>query len=214
MYLMFVMRDTDEEFMRQVREAKESRSVKHGKFTERYRTAAIVAIILIGVLTSAVSAYSTPTVQTSAANVNPQQSCGMYGCCQNPSYPSYPAYPGYDCFGYGNPGYGAAYYPYSGCYYASGAYYGNGGSVSSQVECYGNIYQAANGCTLLVVAAANVPYYGGTALQYYTLHNLPNNTQSGTLVRIEGQMYKGYNTSPTGAACPGNYINVTTITNL
>ncbi|HUK28980.1 MAG TPA: hypothetical protein VLV31_11185 [Candidatus Acidoferrales bacterium] len=182
--------------MNQVREKGASRSAEPGKFRLRYSNGAIVAIFFIAVLASASSAYATTTMQTSTANVNPEQNCGMYGC-----------YPGY-------PGYGAGYYPYSGCYYGSSVYYGNGGSVSSQVQCYGNIYQAANGCTLLVVAAANVPYYGGTALQYYTLHNLPNNTQSGALVRVEGQMYKGYNTSPTGAACPGNYINVTTITNL
>ena len=200
--------------MNQVREKEASRSAEPGKFRLRYSNGAIVAIIFIAVLTSAASAYGT-TMQTSTANVNPQQNCGMYGCYQNPSYPGYPAYPGYGYgYGYGYPGYGAAYYPYSGCYYGSSVYYGNGGSVSSPVQCYGNIFQAANGCTLLVVEAANVPYYGGTALQYYTLHNLPNNTQSGTLVRVEGQMYKGYNTSPTGAACPGNYINVTTITNL
>ncbi|HUK29256.1 MAG TPA: hypothetical protein VLV31_12595 [Candidatus Acidoferrales bacterium] len=190
--------------MNQVREKEASRSAKPGKFRLRYSNEAIVATIFIAVLASAASAYGTTTTQMSTANVNPQQNCGMYGCYQNPSYPGYPAYPGY----------GASYYPYSGCYYGSGVYYENGGSVSSQVQCYGNIYQAANGCTLLVVEAANVPYYGGTALQYYTLHNLPNNTQSGTLVRVEGQMYKGYNTSPTGAACPGNYINVATITNL
>jgi len=31
-------------------------------------------------------------------------------------------------------------------------------------------------------------------------------------VTVTGQLYQGLNYSPSGAACPGNYINVTTIT--
>ncbi|HXX72820.1 MAG TPA: hypothetical protein VEI80_03925, partial [Candidatus Acidoferrales bacterium] len=73
------------------------------------------------------------------------------------------------------------------------------------------IYQAPNGCTELVIQVYN-PYSYTSALQYYTLHNLSSTPASGTLVTVSGQMYQGYNTAPTGASCPGNYINVTSIT--
>ena len=146
---------------------------------------------------------------TSAAG----QYCDMNGCYQYPSYPyspyppnspGYPAYPGY------SPGYGylgKRLNVYGGCVYATPC---NTGAV----QCYGYIYQAPNGCVELEVAAANSPYYGGTALQYYTLHNLSSTPSSGTWVRVQGQMFQGYNTSPTGAGCPGNYINVSSVTRL
>lgn len=96
------------------------------------------------------------------------------------------------------------YYPYSGCYYSPYP-------TSNAVLCYGYIYQAPNGCTVLVVFVGNIPHAGDTAMQYYTLRNLSSTPPSGTWVRVEGQMYTGYNTSPNGSACPGNYINVTQV---
>jgi len=146
---------------------------KAGRFRVRSRTAALVAVFLVAVLSSASSVYSTHAATTNVAQRVAQE-----------------------------------YYPYSGCYY--GPYEAS----YSAVLCYGYIYQAPNGCALLVVWVANVAYYGGTALQYYTLHNLSSSPPTGTWVRVEGQMYKGYNTSPNGFACPGNYINVTNITKL
>jgi uncharacterized membrane protein YcgQ (UPF0703/DUF1980 family) len=55
------------------------------------------------------------------------------------------------------------------------------------------------------------PYTYTSALQYYTLHGQSSYPTNGTWVTVKGQMYQGYNTSPTGAACPGNYINVSSI---
>jgi hypothetical protein len=147
-------------------------------------------------------ASTTSTVQTVTTVSQLPQSCGYYGCYPYPSnpYTPYPPYaPGYPAY----PG----YYPnnaYGGCSYQS--------SYTNVVQCYGYVFRASNGCVELVVAAVNAPYYGGTALQYYTLHNLSSVPASGTWVLVMGQMYQGYNTSSTGAGCPGNYINVNSIT--
>jgi hypothetical protein len=269
-----------------------SDSPKTGRSRYRYRTAAMVAIVLVAVLASAVSAYSTnsaplaasklgnmqnlnatisqtiggsvtvsigsssqshqaitqtaaqmttqttpmtstsevmtSTMQTQTSSIVSQaqaattsvmqtvatttvvpQDCGTYGCYPYPSYP-YAPYPLY------SPGYPAYpdYYPaysngYGGCSYAISTSPNN-----NAVQCYGYVFQAPNGCVELEVAAVNAPYYGGTALQYYTLHNLSSTPPTGTWVRVQGLMYQGYNTSPTGAGCPGNYINVSSMTTL
>jgi len=126
------------------------------------------------------------------------QNCG-YGCYPYPYPPYYPSYPGY------YPGY-PAYPSYSGAYGGCGY----GVTYADNVQCTGYIYQAPNGCIELVVQVIN-PYSYTSALQYYTLHNLSTVPPGGTLVTIRGQMYQGYNTSPTGAACPGNYINVSSV---
>ncbi|HUK28243.1 MAG TPA: hypothetical protein VLV31_07455, partial [Candidatus Acidoferrales bacterium] len=108
-------------------------------------------------------------------------------------------------YNYGYPAYPGSY-PYNSAY---------GGCSYSQntntYQCYGYIYQAGNGCVELVVPANNYPYYGGTAYQYYTLHNLSSIPPNGTWVSVTGPMTQGYNTSSTGASCPGNYINVNSI---
>jgi len=150
--------------------------------------------------TTTVQAPTTVTTQAMTTTSAAAQYCGS-GCYPyNPYppyypsypgyYPSYPAYPSYT-YGYGTCGYGAGY--------------------SGSVQCTGYVYTAANGCTELVVQVVN-PYSYTSALQYYTLHNLSSTPPSGTLVTVSGQMYQGYNTSTSGAACPGNYINVSSIT--
>ena len=129
--------------------------------------------------------------------------------CYNGCYPYYPYYPSYPYQGYpGYPGYPAyPAYPsytnaYGGCIYSSG--------YSANVQCYGYIYQVSNGCVELVVPVMN-PYTYTSALQYYTLHGQSSYPSNGTWVTVKGQMYQGYNNSPTGAACPGNYINVSSV---
>ena len=84
------------------------------------------------------------------------------------------------------------------------------------VRCSGYLQQEPNGCMLLVVPAVtwvNDPANVVTAgLQYYTLHDLPASyPPPGAWVTVTGQLYQGYNTAPNGEACPGNYINVTSI---
>lgn len=158
---------------------------------------------------TATQATTTNVVQTVTTSAAPQN-CGGNGCDSHsypspypPSYPGYPgyypAYPGY------YPGYPAYTVAYASCSYATPS--------SNSVQCYGYVYQAPTGCVELVVQVTN-PYYGTSALQYYTLHNLSSIPPSGILVVVAGQMYQGYNTSSTGAGCPGNYINVSSVTPL
>jgi hypothetical protein len=78
------------------------------------------------------------------------------------------------------------------------------------IQCSGNLLQSPGGCMILgfIVSSGYT-----TATQYYTLHNLPSSYPPvGSWVTVTGQLYNGFNFSPSGAACPGNYINVTTIT--
>ena len=156
------------------------------------------------VQTQAVTSVSTATSYITLTNAAPNgygygnyQACYYYGCYQGPAY--YYSYPGYYSGYYGN--------YYSPCQSA--------GSYAS-VTCSGYLYQAQNGCTLLVIPTTNNPYpsYATTYVyEYYTLHNLPSNTPAtGTWVTVSGQMYQGYNTGPNGNSCPNNYINVNSIT--
>ena len=87
----------------------------------------------------------------------------------------------------------------------------------SSIQCSGNLLRNPNGCTVLGFLVGNwvndptiiVP----TATQYYTLQNLPSSIPPiGSWVTVTGYLYQGPNHSPTGASCPGNYINVTSIT--
>ena len=155
----------------------------------------------------------TNTQTTLGTGLGPQswyyQYCSPYGCM----YPPGPSYNTYNPYSPPNPWYPGYY---------NGAYYGywNGNfyppcqtnESNNTVTCSGYIFQAQNGCTVLVIPIAN-PYYAESfAYQYYTLHNLPPNAPTnGSWVKLSGQLYQGVNTSSTGASCPGNYINVTTV---
>jgi hypothetical protein len=134
------------------------------------------------------------TTVTSGYAYGNYQSCNYYyGCYQSPGY----------YYGYYNGYYG----------YASPCQYTGSGSA---LTCYGYLYQARNGCTLLVVPTTSNPYPSyatGDVYEYYTLHNLPSNSpQLGSWVTVNGQLYQGYNTASNGASCPDNYIIVNTIT--
>ncbi len=137
------------------------------------------------------------------------QYCSPYGCMTSPgpSYNTYnpysppnPWYPGY---------YNGVYYGYWNGYFTQPC---QAGSSGNNVTCSGYIFQAQNGCTVLVIPIAN-PYYAESyTFQYYTLHNLPSNMPSnGSWVVVSGSLYQGSNTSSSGASCPGNYINVSSI---
>jgi hypothetical protein len=131
------------------------------------------------------------------------QVCMEYGC-----YP----YP------YNNapPPLGSGYY-YNGYYYA---YNLNGNYVppcettgsNNTSTCQGFLYENPNGCTELVIPIQNAYIQESTAYQFYTLHNLPANLPSpGTWVTVNGQLFQGANTASNGASCPGNYINITSL---
>lgn len=100
--------------------------------------------------------------------------------------------------------------PYPG--YFNGNYYTTCLSIGdgSTVQCSGYIYQDPSGCVELALTVSS--YYGLLSNQYYTLHNLPSSYTIGMWVTVTGELYQGYNYASNGAACPGNYINVTSIT--
>ena len=203
----------------------------------RWETAAVIGLALVAILSLALAGYSalnsrtvTVTQQqiltnsqsvysiqeqtitigstaTSVKDIQPSgywygnyQSCNYYGCYQSP--------------GYYNPGYYNGYYHgYYGPYWYAPACQVTGSNGA--VICSGYLYQAQNGCTLLVVSTTSNPYPSyatGYVLEYYTLHNLPTKTpQLGSLVTVDGQLYQGYNTASSGASCPNNYIIVNSI---
>ena len=151
-------------------------------------------------LTKTQTMYSTQTVTSigpvtniamiSTANVGYGYSYGNYQSC---TY--------YGCY-YPSPGYNYNYPYYNDpCQSAAG---------SNTAQCSGYLYQDSSGCVELVIPISTG--YTSQAYQYYTLHNLPSSYPSlGTWVTVTGQLSQGYNFTPNGAACPGNYINITSI---
>lgn len=115
---------------------------------------------------------------------------------------------------FASPGYTASSQQcgFNGCYYSTCQPQSQG-----TVQCAGYLYKDSSGCIELVVPVANYATGGGAmtptmATQYYTLHNLPQSYPSiGTWVKVAGQVLMGSNTASNGAACPGNYINITSI---
>jgi hypothetical protein len=108
------------------------------------------------------------------------------------------------------------YNNYASCYYnnicnpvqATCGSPGNNGTV----QCVGYLYQDpnANGCVEIVNPVTTG--YTSQVYQTYTLQKLPASYPAiGTWVSVSGQLFQGSNVSPTGAACPGNYINVSSI---
>jgi len=122
-----------------------------------------------------------------------------YGNCYQSAYCNYQGY-------YGN------YYNYPGSY--NGNYYTTCQSTGSNtVQCSGYLYQPSNGCVELAIPIDNGYWFESRVYQYYTLQNLPSSyTPSWRWVTVTGQLYQGFNTSPYGAACPGNYIVVSAVT--
>lgn len=107
--------------------------------------------------------------------------------------------------------YPSSYYGYGPCFSCDYDYNLCQSSNGATTQCSGFLYQDRNGCVEIVIPV-NSPI-AGQVYQYYTLQNLPSTYPlMGSWVTVTGQIYQGHNTAPNGAACPGNYINVTTIT--
>lgn len=197
------------------------------------RSAGIVGLVLVALLSLAFAGYTTlnphtVTVTQQQLLTNTQSlyslqtetvtiastatSTATFTNAQPIGYGGYPAcnYYYYGC--YQSPGY---YYYYPGYYYGYGNYLPCRSAGLNNVTCSGYLYQANNGCTLLVIPTTNNPYpsYATTYVyEYYTLHNLPTNTPaSGAWITVNGQLYQGYNAAPNGASCPNNYIIVTSV---
>jgi len=136
------------------------------------------------------------------------QSCGYYqGCSYQGAYcSSHNPY----CYYNGNP---AAEYCSSISAYCDFTYNvcQSPTSLSNQAQCSGYLYQPLNGCVELEVPV-NSPY-AAQVYQYYTLNNLPSSHPPlGSWVTVIGTISQGYSgASSYSATCPGNYINVSSI---
>ena len=152
-------------------------------------------VVSVSTATSITTTTNTVANGYGNGNYGNYLACGYYGCYQGPGYSYY--YPGY---------YNGYYAHYQPCQPTG---------PNNTVTCSGYLYQPQSGCTVLVVPAINNPYpsYATTNVnEYYSLQNLPSNMPAiGTWVTVSGQLYQGYNASPNGNACPGNFINVSSI---
>jgi len=84
-------------------------------------------------------------------------------------------------------------------------------NMDNSMQCVGYVYQNPNGCVELAIPEFSP--YGFMDYRYYSLQNLPaNHPTTGQWATVTGQLHMGPNTAPNGAACPGNYLNVTAMT--
>jgi len=147
---------------------------------------------LVSVSTNTFTNVVTTTATAPAGNLYIQQNCSPSNCQQQPCY-------------------------YNGCGSTQGYCYWNDcdfnvcqSSGTSSTQCSGYLYQAPNGCVELVIPIGSP--VAQPSFQFYTLQDLPSSLPSfGSWVTVTGQVYLGSNTASNGAACPGNYIVVTSI---
>jgi len=177
----------------------------------------------VGIITSQTTMTSTATypISTYPAGSSYYPNCG-YSTCYPPQY-------GYN--GYYSPYYNGYYNRY--WYYGQSPYYCSYDATSCYVnsplqssyssacqstgsdglsECTGYLHQDQNGCVELSIPLYS-PFNTAQVYQYYTLYNLPASYPPiGSWVTVSGQVYSGFSPGfPYGTSCPGNYINVSSI---
>lgn len=111
------------------------------------------------------------------------------------------------------------YSHYANCYYSNSCAnnYNSFSACASpyssnqvQTQCVGYLYQDPNACVILVIPVYT--YAAVVSYQYYTLQSLPSSYPGiGTWVTVTGTLNQGNNYSSTGGACPGNYLQVSSI---
>ena len=101
-----------------------------------------------------------------------------------------------------------------GCNPPSLGQYGNlcqSGS-NNTVTCSGYLSEPSDGCIQLAIPYTNPDLLESTAYAFYSLHNTPSSLPSpGSWVTVTGTLGQGYTPGLNGAACPGDYINVSSI---
>jgi len=106
--------------------------------------------------------------------------------------------------------YPSSYYGYGPCFSCDYDYNLCQSTNGAITQCSGFLLQNLNGCVELVVPV-NSPI-ASQVYQHYSLQNLPSTYPlPGSWVTVTGQVHQGSNFSSSGAACPGNYITVTSI---
>jgi len=84
--------------------------------------------------------------------------------------------------------------------------------ANSTVNCSGYLAEPTNGCVELAIPYTNPDLLESTAYQFYTLRNVTSTLPpGGSWITVTGQLGQGYTGGMNGAACPGNYINVSSI---
>ena len=84
---------------------------------------------------------------------------------------------------------------------------------SNTVRCSGYLSEPGDGCTVLAIPYWNPDLLESTAYQYYTLRNVTSSLPSpGSWITVIGQVGVGYTPGSNGASCPGNYVNVNSVT--
>jgi hypothetical protein len=150
-------------------------------------------------------------VQSETVQINPSNYSSNWSPYQN--VPS--CYNGENCYNYNQSPYGCFQNSY--CNYANEpvtqCHVTTPGS-NNTTTCSGYLYLNQNGCSELVIPI-NGPY-SQQVYQYYTLTNMPSSSAhtSGAWVTVTGQLsvnQSGAQVSPNGAACPGNSINVSSM---
>jgi len=105
------------------------------------------------------------------------------------------------------------YVTYSSCYYGYACNeiydYCQSPGNNSTVQCVGYIDENQNGCLELVIPIYSP--YGFLSYEYFTLQNVSSSPPIGNWVVVTGQLHLGFNTTPTGPACPGNYLTVSSL---
>lgn len=80
------------------------------------------------------------------------------------------------------------------------------------VQCSGYLSEPADGCTAIAIPYTNPYLLESVAYQYYTLRNVTATLPvAGSWVTVTGVLGQGYTPGLNGAACPGNYINVNSV---
>jgi len=166
----------------------------------------------VGIATSQTTMTSTTTYPLAT---NYFQNCGYSTCYPQYGYNGY--YNGYSYgYYYGQSPYYCSY-NYNSCYVNGPLQYSYNSACQSTgsnnlSQCSGYMHQDQNGCVELSVPLYS-PYNTAQIYQYYTLYNLPASYPPlGSWVTVTGQVYAGSSPGfPYGATCPGNSINVTSI---
>jgi hypothetical protein len=109
-------------------------------------------------------------------------------------------------------------------YYSCGTYgcnppplgaYGNLCQSTGQndtVKCSGYLSEPDDGCVQLAIPFTNPDLLESTAYQFYTLRNAPSNLPpAGSWITVTGTLGQGYTPGLNGAACPGNYVSVSSV---
>ena len=83
---------------------------------------------------------------------------------------------------------------------------------NDMVNCSGYLSEPDDGCIQLAIPYANPYLLESIAYQFYTLRNVPPTLPpAGSWVTVTGEPGQGYTPGSSGAACPANYINVSTV---